>query len=270
MMSAPTLPSPPRRVRGLLAGGEGGWFVRIFTLPHVLIGIGATGFWIFLVLAILFGTDVPGVVTGTKTSYSRKGGTSYLAQYEYEVDGSKMKGSDGVPFADYQQFNREKDSKPSVQIQYFALGPWHHARLRIAGGFWREIGFMTLWVAFWDSIVGFFFYMIWIKPILVRQLYKHGMEAAGVITSKRVRTHSRGSNSYYISYRFDDPRSGNPINSEIQVYNHKKWNVASVGESVTVLYAPGKPKQSTLYEYGGYGLKPGFRDIGRERGAVIR
>jgi hypothetical protein len=268
MMSVPTLPSPPRRVRGLLAGGGEGWLGRIFILPHTLVGVGAAGFWIFLLLANLFGTDLQGVVTGTKTSHSRKGGTSYSAQYEYEVDGRKMKGSDGIGFAACEQFNREKDSKPSVQIQYFALGPWHHARLRIAGGFWREVGFMTLWVAFWNSIVGFFIYMIWIQPILVRQLYKHGLEAAGVITNKRARTGK--STSYYISYKFDDPRSGSPIQSEIQVYNHKKWNMASVGEPVTVLYAPDKLKRSTVYEYGGYELKRGFRDVGHGQDSVFR
>ncbi|HWX20321.1 MAG TPA: hypothetical protein VN578_10515 [Candidatus Binatia bacterium] len=53
-MSTPTPPPPPpRRVRGNLGGTGQFWFVRIFMLPHTLIGIGAFGYLVFLILWVL-------------------------------------------------------------------------------------------------------------------------------------------------------------------------------------------------------------------------
>ncbi len=251
-MSTPTLPPPPRRVRGLISGGGGVWFGRIFSLPHTLVGLGAFGYWLFLVFYILFGTDTTGVVTGTELYYPKRG-TNYVVKFEYQTGGKTETGSDEVSQADYELLKALKVPRPEVPIRHFSLGPLKAAMLRDRDSYWRKMGPVTLFVGFWDAAMGMIVYMIWIKPLRVRRLYKYGQETPGIVTKKRVQKGK--SLAYYISYIYRDPITGESIRKESQVYDQGRWSSAWVGQPVTVLYAVRNPKRSTTYEYGGYKVK---------------
>ena len=56
----------------------------------------------------------------------------------------------------------------------------------------------------------------------------------------------------YLSYRFNDPFSGQALGSEIQVWKADDWQQAVEGQPVTVLFAHNNPQRSTVYEFGGY------------------
>jgi len=244
------LPPPPRRVR-LESGGCGLWFGRIFILPHTLIGIGAIGYLLFLVLWALFGRNIPGVVNDTEVTHTSKGGESYRLKFEYQVNGRTKTGSDNVDEAVYQQFRSAEIS--NITVRYFGLGPLGHGE-RYDGnteGRWALVGFMVLWAGFWNGIMSIFWYVLWIKPLRYRWLYKHGVTTTGTVAGKRTR--SGKSTRYFISYTYRDPVSGQALNAEILV-SGAAWNQATAGEPVTVLYAPDKPKRSTIYEYGGYSV----------------
>jgi len=256
------LPEPPRRVRGLLAGGGQAWFGRIFTLPHAMVGIGSLGYLVLTSLWILFGMDIDGVVTDAETSYSRKGGRSYTVHYEYKIGSVIKSGSDGVNLATYERLSvREDHRKPNVVVRYFSLGPFSHAEIETGGSYLSSIWPFLLWVAGWNTFVGFIVYMLWIKPIRVRQLYKRGLVAAGTLIDKRVRK-SRGT-TLYVSYSFRHPATGEVISSEITVWDAMAWGAASRGQPVTVLYAPDNPGRNTAYEFGGYtvDLEPGVASV---------
>jgi hypothetical protein len=98
--------------------------------------------------------------------------------------------------------------------------------------------------------MGFVLYVYWIHPLRVRRLYRHGQATSGILTGKRVRK-GRG-DTYYVSYTFRNPFTGETIEREIHVWDAVAWATGWVGEPVTVLYAAGNPKRSTVYEYGGY------------------
>src|SRR4051794_36387760 len=66
------LPPPPRAVRG--GDGCGIWFVRIFILPHCLVGIWMPCECALLILAAMFYTTVDGKVTGAEVYHSAKSG----------------------------------------------------------------------------------------------------------------------------------------------------------------------------------------------------
>lgn len=241
------LPKPPRRVRS--SGGKGGlWFGRIFTLPHTLIGVGVTGYFLFMVLWALAGSDIPGVVTDTEITHSSKSGDHYYLKYQYQAGAETKAGSGGVSEGVYERFKSRELT--NVTVRYFSLGPMDHAELDESKKHWGGVGMLLLWVTFWDLAVSLAVFQLWIKPIRRRLLYKHGEVAAGKVVSKRVRTGK--SNSYYISYVFTDPATGISLTAETEVGDEATWNRAATGESVTVLYAANKPKHSTLYEYGGY------------------
>src|SRR5215467_6590475 len=90
------LPPPPRRVKGWICGSGQMWFGRIFIMPHTLIGIGATGYWLFLWFWACCGTDLKGHVTNMQTSRTSKGRTVYTVKYSYEMAGQTKTASQGV------------------------------------------------------------------------------------------------------------------------------------------------------------------------------
>jgi hypothetical protein len=248
--SAKLLPPPPREVYGRLGGGI--WFTRIFIMPHLLVGIGAAGFLVFLLLWRLFGADLPATVVDAKVSHSSKHGDSYTLKYRFEAGGQTRFDSQSVGWPLYQTYQNQTPGQalPPLTVHYLGLGPLHHSALREAGSLWSIIIFLTLWAVFWNGILSLFVYQIWVKPIRTRLLYKYGASTAGKLLAKRVRTGK--SSTHYISYRFNDPFSGREYESEIQVWKTEDWLPAVEGQAVTVLFAQNNPKRSTVYEFGGY------------------
>ena len=96
------------------------------------------------------------------------------------------------------------------------------------------------------------FYLLWIKPLRTRWLYKYGETASGVVVDKR--TQAGKGTRYYISYAFNQPFTGEQLKGEVEV-QAADYERASINQPVTVLFAPTKPQRSTVYEFGGYGLK---------------
>jgi len=136
-------------------GGKGElWFGRIFILPHTLVGIGATGYLLFLFLWALVGRSIPGVVTGSETTDSAKHGIRYFLKYQYQVGAETKSGSGSVTETVYERFQARELT--NVTVRYFSLGPLEHAALHESKKRWGEVGMMLLWVAFWDSVLSVF------------------------------------------------------------------------------------------------------------------
>ena len=247
------LPPPPRRVR--LAPGASraaDWFGRIFILPHTLVGIGALGYLLFLMLWRVFGTDIPGHVTGTEISVSSKGNVSYVLKYDYQIGQERKSGSEGVNQKTYDHFHPLEKEHPPVTVHYFAIGSYDRARLREGGSLWSEVGMLTGWAGFWNTIVGLALYQLWVVPLRLRRLYKYGETAAGTLVSKREKTGR--SSTYYMTYTFRVNETGELRQVESQAGNVPMWMMIKVGQPVIVLYARDNPKRSTVYELGGYGV----------------
>jgi hypothetical protein len=247
-MSTQPLPAPPRRVRGKL--GCGVWFVRLFTLPHVLAGVGVTGYFLLVVLWQLFGTNVPGTVTDTEVYHSSKSGDSYTLKYSFQIDGQMKSESDGVSYNLYLPYKTRSSTNPPVTVRYFSILGFEHAALYTDRTFWKQYGGLVFWVTCWDVAMGFVVYMLWIKPLSMRWLYKYGEATTGTLVRKRVQTGK--SSTYYITYSFRHPYSGEVQEAEIVVWNEPLWAYAIEGQPVTVLFSPNNPKRSTVYEFGGY------------------
>jgi len=201
-----TLPPPPRRVRGILSGADGGWFARLFTLPHTLVGVGATSYWIFLWCWAWFGADLPAVITGTEVQQSRKGGTTYLVRYEFRVDREIKDRSSAVSLADYNRYQVQGDSKPRVTVRHLSFWLFENTELKNKVRLWNPPGLFTLWIGFWDTVVGAAFYILWIKPLRIRLLYKYGESLPGSVVGKR--TKSGKSTTCFVAYVFNHPYTG--------------------------------------------------------------
>src|SRR5215472_10519475 len=130
MNTMTSLPPPPRSVRGGV--GCGVWFVRLFTLPHTLIGIGLLLNIPLTILWALAGTELPATILRGETSTSRKGGVSYTLHYRYAAGGQSFENSDGVGEGIYYKYmvgDRLKQPTPPAAVRYFGFGPARKVKL---------------------------------------------------------------------------------------------------------------------------------------------
>jgi hypothetical protein len=234
---------------------QGGiWFGRIFILPHTIIGICAFGYLIFLLMWLLFGTDIPGVVTGTESeAYSK--GVHYRVKYTYELGPEIKRDSQAVSQRVYERFHEQENDKPRVTVHYFALGSYEHQRLREGGSLWKEVGAIAAWAGFWNTILTVFIYHLWVEPLRLRRLYKYGEATSGTLVSKREQ--QGRSTTYYVTYTFKVNETGELRQVESVAGNVAMWKMIPAGSAVTVLYARDNPKRSTVYELGGYAVLEG-------------
>jgi hypothetical protein len=223
---------------------------RIVSLIFIPVEIGSIAYLLLLVLWAMFGTDVPGAVTGWRTSHSSKGGTHYHLEYRYELGDQIRSGSDDVGYSFYTHYRSSNERNQPVTVRYYSVGSLTYDGLPAGGHLWTHVGFIAFWVAFCTFATGMFIYQSWITPRRRRLLYQEGEATAGTIVRKRARRSK--STTYYVTSRFDDPYSGKPIETEMLVWKADDWELAKEGESVTVLYSKDNPRRNVVYEYGGY------------------
>jgi len=191
-------------------------------------------------------------VTGTELQESRKGGTTYLVRYEYRSNGEIKSGSSAVSLAAYNRYKAE-GNKARVTVRHLSFWLFDHTSLREQVRRWNPAGLFTIWVLFWDIAIGSVFYFLWIKPLRTRWLYKYGETAPGVVVGKR--TQSGKGTKYYVAYVFNEPFTGEQLKGEVELACAADYDCASINQPVTVLFAPTRPQRSTVFEFGGYGLK---------------
>jgi hypothetical protein len=199
----------------------------------------------------VFGTDIPGVATGTEVEpYSK--GIHYRVKYTYQLGNETKAATEAVSHDVYERFHQQEKDKPSVTVHYFALGSFEHRRLREAGSLWLGLGGIALWAGFWNTVISVALYQLWVVPLRRRRLYKYGEATSGTLVAKR---EQRGrSTTYYMTYTFRVNETGELLQVESEAANVAMWKMTPVGQQVTVLYARDNPERSTIYELGGYGV----------------
>ena len=248
------LPPPPRTVHG--GPGFGVWFARLFIMPHLCCGIGLLGFVLITALTAAFGTDVTALVTNAHTSRGSKGSTNYSLDYRYRIGGTEYTHSSSVGARTYSSCapaGRLHDAEGPVarlHVRHLGFGPWHYQAVVEEGSLWKIAGGMFLMALFWNGIVSVFVYVLWVAPIRNRRLIRSGETTAGKVLKTRI---SRGkSTSYYATFGFTDPATGQEIQREMSLPGRPQYNQACAVQSVTVIYDPRHPRHALAYELSGY------------------
>src|SRR5688572_30797451 len=251
----------PRRLRrrnGPEATGCGLWFLRLFILPHTLIGLGLIG-WVFVNFALLVaGTSTDAQVIAKSTGRGKNEQT-YVVEYVFG-ENNRFHDKTSVNRAVYQRIalpdgkvQVEKDTSappPTIPIRYLSAGDLHYSQSRLGTGIWGVLGFSLVFATFWNAILSIFFYMAWIGPFVGNKLYRSGTVARGKITKKRVI--SGRPRRVKLTYEFETD-SGQQVTSTMTAGQASRAeSEAYVGQVVTVLYSPDRPNKSVLYEYGNY------------------
>lgn len=245
----PYLSAPYRRVRARTSR-IGIWGDRIFILPHMLVGV----FFLFVLMPgsvvwALFGENHSARVTRIWSDTTSRGATHYHVAFTYSFSGRARSEDQGVSLDHYQRLEREAKTDRTVTVRAISVGPLFYGHL-IDGTLdaWKQAGVLWLFGSFWSLICGLFFFALYVEPYRQRKLCRTGVPIIGKILSKNVSTGK--STAYYIRYAFVTPVGDHIIGNMTTSAN--QWQLAEVGQKTTVLYNPGKPRRSVLYDYSAY------------------
>jgi hypothetical protein len=252
-LSAPT----PRRVRYRdgFAAGCAVWFVRLFVLPHTIIGVGilgtalwATGVYVGVLAA---GTDYQGAVVKKEERPASKGRTYRYVHYEYMVGGQLHTGQVTMSGADYEQVAvgdrfavRALESAPETD-------PW----VRLPGQTpVADVGGKWLMALFWNGVVSVFVWAVYVHPWRVRRLVRWGQPTEGIVRAVTVSI-NKNTKSYHVTYEYAAPGDdllGPTLYTRKMTSTQKAAAATKVGDLVTVLYDPDRPKRSVIYRLTDY------------------
>jgi len=255
----PALLQTPRKVKAKRLGA-GIWVLRLFLLPHTLIGLACAGAVVAYPLWIEYGTDYRAQVIDSRytisTSSKGKSTDHFEITYTYMLNGQLRKHTEDV---DEDIFIRvggtrypelEKPVYQSVTVRGLGRPPLYYEA--VTGGEmspWAKWGFILLFASFWNAIMCVFWWSAYFVPWRTRKLFRNGKVGFGVITSKY--TTSGKNRTDYLEYDFftEDGAAGH---GKTAVTTKEDFERAAERENVIVLHADGKTKPSVLYAYGPY------------------
>ncbi len=218
----------------------------------MLLGVFLVGMFLLTILLAAYGTDTIGSVTKTYTSTSSKGGTTYHVKYRYVAGDRSYTNSGTVSAATYATLSDPRNlegERPTVRLRYLKFNTYHHEVLTQNHSAWTEAAQLALFALFWNGVLSIFVTVLWVLPIRHVLLIKHGEATPGTIISTRSR--SGKSTTYYATFRFRDAESGREIEREMTIPGRAQYEAAEAGRAVTVIYKPGNPKRSVVYELSG-------------------
>ena len=254
----PELNQPtPRRVRYRdgLNTGCGLWFVRLFMLPHTIVGIGALAIVLYftgLFIGVgLFGKDFDGKITKKDDSRTGKGTRYYYLKYEYTVAGQQHTDEVSVSAERFAEIN-EGDA---ITVRALEFAPESGQWPRVPGH-WPITGLGAKWLfaLFWNGVLSVFLWHLYVRPWRQRVLARYGLTTSGIIR-KVTEVQNRGSKSYRIDYEYAGIPLDDCLSRTFQGRTEssvKGAEFARVGHLITVLYLPGKPHRSVAYRYSDY------------------
>jgi uncharacterized protein DUF3592 len=250
----PELDQPtPRRVaaREGCAYGCGLWAVRLFCLPHTLVGpfllyqAGRAAVLYFGVL--LAGTEVDGTVAH-KTAREGKKGPYYTVDYVFAVDGAEYPGQTQT---DAETYAGLREGQP-IRVRVWEAAPagghsWDGSEAGSLGG----LAGICFGAVGWNAFLGVFIWFLYVRPWRRRQLVRYGVPAAGRVHAVKV-SQEKGGPAYRVYYTFTAGPSelfGGRRSGSVRVSPPKDASDVKAGDVLTVLYDPKRPRRSLLYRF---------------------
>jgi hypothetical protein len=264
----PELAQPtPRRIeaREGCALGCGLWAVRLFCMPHTLVGpflvyqaAKATVLWVGLWLA---GVAVEGRVVGKAEHPSRKG-AYYTVEYAFNVDGIPYSG-EWQPTAE--EYAGIREGQP-VALRVWEFSPEEGHRVEGRGMSGGSAGALWVMALFWNGIIGFVVWKFYYLPYRQRQLVRYGVPTAGIVRDLSVPDMKRPE-SLHVKYEYAVPAGHRTAGGVFKGSNFGSWHPVDgklkPGDLITVLYDPKGPRRSLAYRFCDYKavLPPGSAAI---------
>lgn len=245
----------PRPIRRRVGKGCETGCLRLFILPHMCAGV----FFIIMALhnslVLIAGQTVQARVLEHTTSHGKS--TTYRIRSAYVWDGREYENQASVSSSQYYSLS----DGDTVAIKLLPIVPRHGVLVAPGASYFTLFGLPWLMAVFWNGVLSLFVYAAYIVPIIHKRIVSRGVPTRGRIIDKR--TVSGKSTSYYVKYEFEPGTSltgdsawetrvsAAPLRREMSVSN-MFWQQAGIGDEVTVLYIPNKPKMSLIYRFAEY------------------
>lgn len=228
--------------------------VRIFILPHMLVGIGLIVYLLFLAFMAVAGEEVAGRVVAAREGTDDDGDPVYTLEYEYRAGGGEHRGSSTVSREVY----RRLADGGVVRVVTFPPAPGIGSGIAGDSGQGMRLLFMSGFALFWNGILSVFVWQLWVAPALHRRLYRFGTAVTGTVKEKRAPA-GDASRTHVLHYRFaagGDAGAPGMVEGKMAVRREDYAGVRE-GDQLTVLYSPVRPRRNILYRFGEYVVVPG-------------
>jgi hypothetical protein len=241
-------PSPRKlqRRKGISLLGSG--CLRIFIIPHTLVGIGILLVFLGKLALGTVGTKTEANIVAKTISHSKKSSrrshsnTSYNVKFAFVHDRQSYEGQSNVGETTYGSLPEQG----RIPIVYLPIAPKFFADYQdpesaFPSNTWPMLGFAL----FWNAIVGVFFYVAYIGPWREKQLIVQGGEADGKVLSKSFTRGYKGGTRYEITYSYTV--LGATYKGSASV-NAALYEATPEGAPLSVAYDLAKPQRSMAVE----------------------
>lgn len=216
--------------------------VRLFVLPHVIVGIGMALVMLSKLLLVLIGTATLGTVESRTFSKERKGRYSYHVHYSFRTDNSIHRGKTQIDCDSYDVL----PERASVQVLYLGLAPEYISDILQPGKSlppttWKAI----LFAGFWNALLFPFVYLLYIMPWRRKRLVKTGAAGTGKVVARRIDRAPKGSPQYVVEYEY--LALGQSYRGE-EMTDESLYNAFPDGRKLSVIYDPKKPSRSVALD----------------------
>jgi hypothetical protein len=245
------LPSPPRAVRWKRVNKRNTWILRVFLVPFMAVGVIVPAILLLRLYTASYGTPIQATIDGKSvvhTHDSHGNHTTYRVQYHFALNGKTYRDRQQVRFEGYE------NAYVGMQVPARVTVIWgHYYSLLNYGGVDSTNWFLAIFAAVWDLVILLGIVKAWLQPVRDRSLVESGNVAVGSVTKCVAQRNRRGNTGYYtMSYQFDSPEGGTVTRKQMIGAGSSPTPIPDVGDPVTVLYDPARPKLCLAYEYCGF------------------
>jgi hypothetical protein len=256
----PELDQPfPRRVvaRDGCTYGCGLWLGRLFMLPHTLAGL----FILYLALratvlylgVLLAGTEIEGHITAKSERLGKKT-THYMADYAFAVNGDTYAAEMTVDVNEYAALREGQTIavrawEPSPHAAHWVRGFGGHPLAPVLAAWFGAL--------FWNGFMGVITWFLYVAPWRKRRLVRYGVPTTGVVRAIAYCKDGKAE-ARRIEYEYTPGPSevfGGRRSASVKVTPAQAKEV-KVGNVLTVLYDPRRPRRSVLYRFSDYKALP--------------
>ncbi|MGA9116508.1 MAG: DUF3592 domain-containing protein [Bacteroidota bacterium] len=238
---------PPRAVREREPRRKPRLLLRLFPIPHSLVGAASLLYAVFHLLMLLAGETAEGVVTARTSTAGGDDGPSWQVAFRYAALGEVYEGSCSV---DKETFDASPRGSP-VPVRFLGVLPGQGARIPGAGDLWKFGVLPWFFTLFWNLILSVFVWQVWIRPLRMRRLVVRGQAVPGRVI-ERERGSGTEARTYTLGYTFTPLETPSLLRRASMRVGKDQWDRIPGGAELTVLYEPGRPGRSILYACGPY------------------
>lgn len=240
----------PRRIRAIGKRDGFPWgFLRVFILPHMVIGIGLLLGLVSTVIVADFGTRVTGTVVEKHESDGSDDGPSFFVTYLFHAGRETVRCTDQIEVDVY----RPLETGRNIPVQYFPKAPrLYSIALPPGRSLTGHLHSLASFVLFWDGVLFPFVWLLYYYPYRTRRLYTHGRVAIGTVIGKKMTTGDDG-NGYSIRYSFapDSVTPAHCVYGRTSVVSEEYVGIRE-GDELTILYDSRRPRRNIAYRFGHY------------------